>query len=81
MTKDGTLGNLALRNFMSVGQKLLLISGTPIQNNVDDLGSMLNILDPSKFPLSEISETYKLANFVDKGLGPLRNDISPYIDR
>jgi len=57
-----------------------MLSGSPIQNTINDLGCMLKMIASDLFEESDIITKYKLR--ADKPhIAQLRVDISPYIDR
>ena len=63
--------------------KLLLVSGTPIQNSINDLGCQLNLIAPDAFPSPNLEYNYGLGKYCsdqDK-LKKLQKDLSPFIER
>ncbi|KAF0907372.1 hypothetical protein E2562_015866 [Oryza meyeriana var. granulata] len=61
----------------------LLITGTPLQNSVEELWALLHFLDPSKFNSKDIFvERYKnLSSFNETELANLHKELRPHILR
>lgn len=58
----------------------LLVTGTPLQNNIKELWALLHFLHPSKFPSSDIfEETYDLKD--PAGVERLHNVLRPHLLR
>ena len=53
-----TDGARALDICVGAGAKVLLMSGTPIQNTVNDIGSQLKVVAPDVFPNPNFEEVY-----------------------
>ena len=90
----GTLGNQTIRSMQSIHNRLVLMTGTPIQNKTDDLVAYLNMVAPDKFPGNlKIIENYQLqergqeedknmfAQLPVTKLRFLREDIAHYMER
>ncbi|KAF5751614.1 Chromatin remodeling complex subunit isoform 1 [Tripterygium wilfordii] len=61
----------------------LLITGTPLQNSVEELWALLHFLDPDKFKSrDDFVENYKnLSSFNENGLANLHMELRPHILR
>lgn len=70
-----------LRDHRFVFHHTLLLTGTPIQNNMTELWALLNVIDPNKFDdLNSFLEIY--GNIKSKeGIDELHGNIRPYILR
>ncbi|CAK9238133.1 unnamed protein product [Sphagnum jensenii] len=61
----------------------VLITGTPLQNSVEELWALLHFLDPEKFrSKDEFTEKYKnLSSFDEKELASLHTELRPHLLR
>ncbi|CAM8886705.1 unnamed protein product [Rhodiola kirilowii] len=61
----------------------LLITGTPLQNSVEELWALLHFLDPNKFRSKDVFvQNYKnLSSFNEKELANLHSELRPHILR
>ncbi|URE26387.1 DUF4208 domain containing protein [Musa troglodytarum] len=76
------VGNRASREEFNTKNKLL-ITGTPLQNSVEELWSLLHFLDPEKFiNKDDFVEKYKnLSSFNEIQLANLHKELRPHILR
>ena len=84
-TGTGTGAAYAILDMVGVHSKLVFITGTPIQNSVNDLANSLHMLAPDRFPVHNLVDLYNLTSqtrgVVEAGLEQLRKDFSPFVDR
>jgi len=84
-TGTGTGAAYAILDMVGVHSKLVFITGTPIQNSVNDLANSLHMLAPDRFPVHNLVDLYNLTSpepdLVAEGLEQLRKAFSPFVDR
>ena len=83
-TNEETEGARALDDLAGAGCKLLMLSGTPVQNSINDLGCIFKLIAPDRFNDVDLLSRYNFGANDDQNkrcIETLCQDLSPYVDR
>jgi len=82
-TNEDNEGARSIEYLAGAGSKVLMMSGTPMQNSVSDLGSIFKLIAPDIFPDPDLGGVYDLSPGPSLKVNQkkLTDAMSPYIDR